>query len=77
MIEDNSSDSQSGVDGMLVAYIIIGLVFGSTIVLFIFFMFKLKMKEGAAIDSNKVRNDQNASYNRFPDDQYPDIGMEK
>lgn len=55
---------------MLVAYIIIGIIFGCSILMFIFFMFRLKMKEGAAGDAthNRIRNDEAASYNRFPDD---------
>ena len=52
---------------MLIAYIILGLIFGCSIIMFIVFMFKLKMKEGAAgeLNNNKIRNDEAASYNRF------------
>ena len=76
MIEDIENEQNTSVDTMLVAYIIIGLIFGCTIILFISFMIKLKIQEGATtgdINSNKVQH--NSSYNRFENDGYP--GMEK
>ena len=84
MVSDEATEPlPSGGSTMVAAYVVIGVLFCCSILIFLVFMLKMKAPAGETprnSDTNKVRNlknDSNASYNRFGGDEFPELGVEQ
>ena len=81
MVRDASTEPlPPGGSTMIAAYVVIGVLFCCSILIFAVFLLKMQAPVGETprqSDANKIKNDSNASYNRFGGGEFPELGVEQ